>query len=97
MTLLSYSGRNGEPSGATSSFQPSSFSAIGGRFSCVSTASTPLTRMAAPVSMRVMRPFVIVAATMLAWARPGVLNSAAYFAAPVTFATPSTRDVALPI
>ncbi len=53
--------------------------------------------MAAPVSMRVMRPFVIVAATMLAWARPGVLNSAAYFAAPVTFAMPSTRDVAVPI
>ena len=35
--------------------------------------------------------------TTLAWARSRTLNSAAYFAAPVTFATPSTRDVAVPI
>jgi len=53
--------------------------------------------MAALVSMRRMRPFPIVDDTTLAWARPGTLNSAAYFAAPVTFARPSTRDVAVPI
>ena len=53
--------------------------------------------MAALVSMRVMRPLAIVEQTTLAWARPGTLNSAAYFAAPVTFAMPSTRDVAVPI
>src|SRR5260370_37683377 len=47
--------------------------------------------------MRVMRPFAIVEVTMLPWRRPGALNSAAYFAAPVTFATPSTRDVAVAV
>jgi hypothetical protein len=47
--------------------------------------------------MRAMRPLAIVDVTTLAYARPGVLNSAAYFAAPVTLARPSTRDVAVPI
>ena len=70
---------------------------MGGRFSCVSTVSTPLTPIAALVSMRAMRPFAIVEQTMLAWARPGTLNSAAYLAAPVTLAKPSTRDVAVPM
>jgi hypothetical protein len=38
---------------------------MGGRFSCVSTSITPFTRLAALASMRVMRPFAIVDATML--------------------------------
>jgi hypothetical protein len=48
-------------------------------------------------SMRAIRPLAIVAVTTQAWARPGTLNSAAYLAAPVTFAGPSTRDVAVPM
>ena len=70
---------------------------MGGRFSCVSTVRTPSTPMAALVSMWVMRPLAIVEQTMLAWARPGTLNSAAYFAAPVTLARPSMRDVGVPM
>jgi len=35
--------------------------------------------------------------TTAACARPRVLYSAAYFAAPVTFARPSMRDVGVPI
>ncbi len=58
---------------------------------------TPWTRNAALVSMRRMRPFAIVDDTTLAYARPGALNSAAYFAVPVTFARPSTREMEFPI
>src|SRR5258705_13668263 len=58
---------------------------------------TPLRRSAALGSMRRMRPFAIVDDTTLAYARPGVLNSAAYFAAPVTFARPSAREGGVPI
>src|SRR5690349_7107408 len=68
-----------------------------GRCSCVSTSMTPLRRSAALVSMRRIRPFAIVDDTTLAYARPGVLNSAAYFAEPVTFARPSARETGLPI
>ena len=39
--------------------------AMGGRFSCVSTSSTPLMRRAALGSMRTMRPFPIVEVTTL--------------------------------
>jgi len=58
---------------------------------------TPATESASLASMRSMRPLAIVDVTTLACARPGVLNSAAYFAAPVTLAGPSTRDVAVPM
>src|SRR4051794_13068427 len=43
-----------------------------------------------------MRPLGIVASTTNPWRRPSVANSPAYLAAPVTFARPSTRDVAVP-
>src|SRR4029077_15681325 len=43
--------------------------------------------------MRRIRPLAMVDVTTLPWARPVALNSPAYFAAPVTFARPSTRDV----
>src|SRR5947209_5256477 len=57
---------------------------------------TPSTASASLVSMRATRPFAIGEVTMLPYARPGSLNSPAYFAAPVTLAGPSTRDVAVP-
>ena len=47
-------------------------------------------------SAAVSNAFLIVDVTTLPWASPGTLNSAAYFAAPVTLARPSTRDVAVP-
>src|SRR5262249_18473879 len=68
-----------------------------GRFSCVSTASTPATRTASLASIRLMRPLAMLDVTTAACASPCVLYSAAYFAAPVTFARPSMRDVGVPI
>src|SRR5258705_7520583 len=68
-----------------------------GRFSRVSTASTPATRNASLASMRLMRPLAMLEVTTAACARSCVLYSAAYFAAPVTFARPSMRDVGVPI
>src|ERR1700739_2281056 len=70
---------------------------MGGRLRCVSTSITPATDSASLASMRAMRPLAIVDVTTLACARPGVSNSPAYFAAPVTLARPSTRDVAVPM
>src|SRR6185437_6708992 len=46
--------------------------------------------------MRLIRPLATVAETTTPCARPGTLYSAAYFAVPVTFARPSTREVGLP-
>src|SRR5262249_38596968 len=66
-------------------------------FSCVSTATTPCPAIAALVSSRAMRPLAIVAHTTLPWRRPATLWSAAYLAAPVTFARPSMRAVAVPM
>ena len=47
--------------------------------------------------MRAILPLAIVDATTLPWARLAASTSAAYFAAPVTFAGPSTRDVGVPM
>src|SRR4051812_31907123 len=46
--------------------------------------------------MRLIRPLAIADETTDPCARWGTLNSAAYFAAPVTFARPSMREVGLP-
>src|SRR5215510_3387144 len=46
--------------------------------------------------MRLIRPLAMVEETTQPCARPGTLYSAAYFAAPVTFARPSMREVGLP-
>src|SRR6266568_319963 len=46
--------------------------------------------------MRLIRPLAMADETTTPCARPGTLYSAAYFAAPVTFARPSTREVGLP-
>ena len=43
-----------------------------------------------------MRPLAMAEVTTTPCARPGTLYSAAYFAAPVTFARPSMREVGLP-
>src|SRR5262245_24303422 len=48
-------------------------------------------------SMDLMRPLAMALETTKPWARWGVLNSAAYFAVPVTLATPSTRDSGFPM
>src|SRR5262245_54572687 len=48
-------------------------------------------------SMDLMRPLATALETTKPWARSGLLNSAAYFAVPVTLATPSTRDSGLPM
>jgi hypothetical protein len=68
-----------------------------GRFWWLSTSITPSTRSASLASMCTMRPLAMLDVTTLPWARPGALYSAAYFAAPVTLARPSTRDVAVPM
>jgi hypothetical protein len=70
---------------------------MGGRCRCVSTSITPSTESASLASMRAMRPLAMMDVTTLACARPVVFYSPAYFAAPVTLARPSTRDVAAPI
>src|SRR5438874_11275543 len=70
---------------------------MGGRFSWVRTAITPSTRSASLASMLAIRPLAMREATTQPWARPDTLYSAAYFAAPVTFARPSTREVAMPM
>src|SRR5215510_3337933 len=46
--------------------------------------------------MRLMRPLAMADETTTPCAREGTLYSAAYFAAPVTFARPSMREVGLP-
>src|SRR5262249_11240861 len=46
--------------------------------------------------MRLIRPLAIAEETTTPCAREGTLYSAAYFAAPVTFARPSMREVGLP-
>ena len=68
-----------------------------GRFSWVSTSITPSTRSASLVSMRAMRPLAMVDVDDAAIGEAGTLNSPAYFAAPVTLARPSTRDVGVPM
>src|SRR5262249_53513826 len=74
----------------------SSDGASAGRCSWVNTSSTPSTASASSVWMRLIRPLAIAEETTKPCARPGTLYSAAYFAAPVTFAWPSMRDVGLP-
>jgi hypothetical protein len=69
---------------------------VRGRFSCVNTLITPGTARAADESTAVTRPRVIALDTTTPWTRSGALNSAAYFAAPVTLAGPSTRLCAVP-
>jgi hypothetical protein len=49
------------------------------------------------VSIERIRPRAIVPRTMKPWARFGAPYSAAYFALPVTFATPSTRPISFPM
>jgi hypothetical protein len=63
----------------------------------VNTWTTPGTASAAELSMDLIRPFAIALETTTPWARSGALYSAAYFAAPVTFARPSTRLCAVPM
>src|SRR5882672_9337370 len=46
--------------------------------------------------MCLIRPLAMADDTTTPCARPGTLYSAAYFAAPVTFARPSMREVGLP-
>src|SRR5262245_65650234 len=58
---------------------------------------TPGTARTALRSMDLMRPLAMALETTKPWARWGVLNSAAYFAIPVTLATPSTRDSGFPM
>src|SRR5436309_6096715 len=79
-----------------SSLYLSSDDASRGRCSCVNTSSTPATASASAVWMRLIRPLAMADETTKPCARPGTLYSAAYFAAPVTFARPSTREVGLP-
>src|SRR5690348_14487189 len=59
-------------------------------------SSTPGTANASAVWMLRMRPLAMADVTAKPYANPGTLCSAAYFAAPVTLACPSTRDVGLP-
>jgi hypothetical protein len=61
------------------------------------TASTPGDFSAALESIAVIVPFAIGLITKNAYARFGKLNSAGYFAVPVTFNGPSTRLSAVPI
>src|ERR1700751_3689642 len=67
-----------------------------GRCSWVKTSSTPSTASASATWTRLMRPLAMVDETTTPWASPGTLYSAAYFAAPVTLAGPSTREIGLP-
>ena len=68
-------------------------SAMRGRFSCVSTSITPSTpQRRARVDARDAALRDGRRRRRCRRARPGTLNSAAYFAAPVTLARPSTRE-----
>src|ERR1051326_6350254 len=67
-----------------------------GRLAGGNTAMTPATGGRAAKSMRAMRPLAIAEVTTNPCARPGTSYSAAYLAAPVTLARPSTREVAMP-
>src|SRR5688500_14760280 len=67
-----------------------------GAFRCVKTRITPGARSASRVSIAVILPFATVPSTMKPYATFGTWNSAAYFALPVTFATPSTRLIGFP-
>jgi hypothetical protein len=62
----------------------------------VNTAITPSTAIASAMSMCLIRPFAMVAETTKPCAKPGTLYSAAYLAAPVTLARPSTREIGFP-
>ena len=68
-----------------------------GLLSCANTSITPGTASAALRSILLIRPFAILLETTKPCARPGTLNSAAYFAWPVTLAGPSTRDTGFPM
>jgi hypothetical protein len=57
--------------------------------SWVKILSTPGTASAAAVSIALIEPLAMPLDTTRPWARSGTLNSAAYFAAPVTLARPS--------
>src|ERR1051325_6364076 len=79
-----------------SSLYSSCEAAIVGRLAWVITAITPSTASASAKSMRAMWPLAMAEVMTNPCARPGTLYSAAYLAAPVTLARPSTRDVAMP-
>src|ERR1051326_7960671 len=70
--------------------------AMFGRLAWVNTAMTPSTESASAKSMRATRPLAMAEVMTNPCARPGTSYSAAYLAAPVTLARPSTREVAMP-
>src|ERR1051326_5650342 len=70
--------------------------AMFGRLAWVNTAMTPSTESASAKSMRATRPLAMAEVMTNPCARPGTLYSAAYLAAPMTLARPSTREVAMP-
>src|SRR4029078_9942160 len=71
--------------------------AISGLLSWANTSITPRTASAAARSIFLMRPLALPLLTRKTCATFGTLNSAAYFALPVTLRGPSIRDTGLPM